>query len=233
MAPQASVASSILSSLEEVSPEGATPTDPAIAGALEYANSWGADHSQHKVAVVLVTDGLPTECGSTDIDSIAERARAEAPDILTFVIGVFEAELAQTAQTNLDALAKAGGTETALIVSTSSSVAQEIGLALASVRESAIACEYEIPEPTSGPLDYDFVNVEFTRGGVGQEPTLLPYVESASGCNTVTAGWYYDRVPSQGAPPSLIRLCPQTCAFLQGDESATVRILLGCRTVLR
>lgn len=229
MGPRATVAGPIVSSLNAASPSGATPTGPALAGALNYAKAWRSAHPEHKVAAVLVTDGLPTDCAVTDINAIAGYASAEAPTILTFVIGVFEDELAQTAQTNLDALAQSGGTDAAVVVSTSSNVAEEIGAALAGVRESIIACEYEIPDPTTGELAYDYVNVDFAHGV--SDPTPLAYVETAAECASVTNGWYYDVEPSLGTP-ALIKLCSQTCASLQGDDSASVRVRLGCPTVI-
>src|SRR5262249_6764027 len=43
-------------------PDGQTPTAPALQGAIQHASTWAKAHAGHAVAVVLATDGLPTEC---------------------------------------------------------------------------------------------------------------------------------------------------------------------------
>lgn len=231
MAPQATSGPAILAALGATTPTGATPTGPALSGAIDYAASWRGANLDHKVAAVLVTDGMPVGCSPTAIDDIAAIAAAGVATVPTYVIGVFEEALAQDAQTNLDKLAQAGGTDSAFIVSTSSNVAQEIAAALASVQESRIACEYKIPEPTVGTFVANRVNVDYKQGGAESERAL--YVGTLADCDNVEHGWYYDVVPGElGAEPtpSLILLCPQTCALVQGDDEAAISIQLGCPT---
>ena len=88
-----------------------------------------------------------------------------APPVPTFVIGVFApGAAAQTAQTNLDMLAKAGQnstTATAVIIDTGQNVATALQNALKAVQSKAIACEYKLP---AGGVDFKQVNVSFTNG---------------------------------------------------------------------
>ena len=62
---------------------GDTPTLPALRGTIEYAKRVGTDlKGKGKVAIVLVTDGVPAECSSTDENVAAEAAKV-ASDIPT------------------------------------------------------------------------------------------------------------------------------------------------------
>lgn len=230
IAPRADVSQDIINSIGACAPTGATPTGPALQGALSYLEGWHQAHPDSQPAVVLITDGLPTDCSPTSIQDIAALAEQAAPAITTYVIGVFDDEMAQTAQQNLDQIAAAGGTSTAFIISTSQNVAQEFTQALASIRRATIACEYTIPEPTSGTLQYDKVNVEYAAG---EEPrTTIPYVASSSACDDDQGGWYYDQDPQEGGTPTRIILCEQSCQMLQGHEKTVVSIRLGCPTVV-
>ena len=71
-----------------------------------------------------------------------------SPAVPTFVIGVFSPGMAaQTAQTNLDVLAKAGQnstTATAVVIDTGQDVAAALQNALKSVQSKAIACDYQV-----------------------------------------------------------------------------------------
>ena len=42
-------------------------------------------------------------------------------------------------------------------------------------------------------------------------------------------GWRYD----DPVMPTLIELCPDTCNALKGDNGASIRVVLGCATVLK
>lgn len=230
MAPRPDAAGPILDALDAREPDGATPMGPALQGAVSYLQTWLVSHPQDRTAVVLVTDGLPTDCTPVDVDAIASVASAAAPDVLTYVIGVFEDEQAQNAQQNLDAIASAGGTDSALIIKTSQDVASELIGTLATIREHSLACEYAIPEPTEGALEYDLVNVEYEPGDGTSE--TIPYVETQGACAAAGGGWYYDDPPEQGGEPTQIRLCPETCSAIQGNPEGAVSIRLGCPTVV-
>lgn len=99
-------------------------------------------------------------------------------------------------------------------------------LATEVVAGAEIACEWAVPEPPEGE-DFDpmKVNVEFDDGmGGGFE---IGYVESAADCPNVVDGWYYD----DPVAPTQIFACPQTCQKMQGIDTGSIQITLGCDTV--
>ena len=93
------------------------------------------------------------------------------------------------------------------------------------IQGSAIACEFDIPDPPPGEdFDPTKVNVEFFDG-VGSLD--IGNVDSLAACAGVTDGWYYD----DPASPQTILLCPQTCDTIQGFTNAEISIQFGCATV--
>lgn len=213
-------AAALQSSLAGHYPDGMTPTGPALSGAIQYAKSWAQSNPDHKVAVVLATDGMPTECSPEDVGSIAQIAAGAVsgdPSVPTFVIGV------GGALTSLNTIAIAGGTGQAFIVDTNAGAGDQFLDALQKIQIAALACEYAIPTG-SEPVDYGQVNVEVTPSGGA--PTTLPGVGSAANCGT-NPGWHYD----DPANPQKIVLCPASCDGLSGDAGAKISIVLGCDTL--
>jgi len=228
IAPLPGVAPAIVQSLSTHAPDGLTPTSSALAGALAHARSVATAHPERRVVVLLVTDGLPTECDPTDIASIsamAATASAATPAIATFVIGVFAPAEAQVARSNLDAIAKAGSSDRALIVQTNQNVSQAFLQALNTIRTTALSCEYTIPLPQAGALDYESVNVRFTS--TAGKTTTLGYAGSACGS---AGGWYYDQPLGAARAPTKIVMCPTTCASLKVETRGQVNVLFGCKT---
>ncbi len=225
-------APALLASIQGEAPEGATPTAPALAGALSHAASWAGQNPTHKVVAVLATDGLPTECAPTDIDSIAQLAAdglAASPSVPTFVIGVFAGN-DQVAKQNMNQLAAAGGTGQAFFISNNVDVAQAFLDALKAIQGTALACEYQLPAPPSGSeLDFGKVNVQHTPP-MGSMPNTIPYVANQASCDPVAGGWYYDVDPASGGTPTSIVMCPATCDLF--GQGGTVQIALGCETVI-
>lgn len=90
-----------------------------------------------------------------------------------------------------------------------------------------VACEFPIPEPPAGEvLDPDEVNVEI--GSAMGALDAIPRVDDVDGCGLVADGWYYD----DAADPTMIFLCPQSCATIQGIEDGVINIGFGCETIL-
>jgi hypothetical protein len=232
------------------SPAGYTPTGPALSGALMFARQRIGSMPTHRVAVVLVTDGLPggflgsagtgfppAECLPGDIAGISALASGAmgaggTPPVPTFVIGVFApGAAAQTAQTNLDMLAKAGQnstTATAVIIDTGQNVATALQNALKAVQSKAIACEYKLP---AGGVDFKKVNVSFTSGSGSASTVGHAPIDGTdgSGCDA-RGGWYYDKDPASGAPTK-ITACPASCSMFQTDLNGHVDVVLGCPTI--
>jgi len=227
-------APALSSAIGAVTPNGATPTSAALSGALAHAQAWAAQHPTHTVIVLLATDGLPTECAPQDIPSIAQIAAAGlagAPGVKTFAIGVFApADIAAGAPQNLDQIAAAGGTTKSFVVDTSQNVEASFLAALNAIRGTKLACEYAIPPPSTGTLDFGEVNTEYTPSG-GGAPSTVGYVPDLAGCDPVAGGWYYDADPAQGGAPTKIIMCPATCATFGTDTGGQVDIRVGCKTV--
>ena len=241
-------AAALMTSLTGHSPGGYTPTGPALTGALMFARQRIASMPTHRVAVVLVTDGLPggfipgfppAECMPTSIPAagsdpgIAALLRgpmgtAGSPPVNTFVIGVFSSSTAGTARPNLDMLATAGGTSPAVIIDTSQDVSAALRNALKQVQSKAIACEYQLP---TSNVDFGKVNVSFTNGS-GQASTIghAPIDgTTGTGCDA-RGGWYYDKDPATGMPTK-ITACPASCSMFQTDLNGHVDVVLGCPTI--
>ena len=126
-------ATGLLASINAKMPDGDTPTQAALTGAIAQASTWATAHPDHRVVVLLATDGLPTECIPTtattldaavaDVAAVAAGGVKATPSISTFVIGVFnQDDVANGAPTNLNEIAKSGGTNTAFIVDTTQDV---------------------------------------------------------------------------------------------------------------
>jgi hypothetical protein len=225
-------AAAISGALVAKTPEGLTPTGPALRGAIDYAAEWQAAHPGHTVIVLLATDGLPTECPPIEIDQVANYATAGAglnPPIRTYVIGVFS-PVDTDALANLNTLAAAGGgTNEAFIVDPSQDVTAQFLEALDDIRSMTLSCEYQIPPPAEGEdLNYFEVNMVFTDGG---QSTTLSYVDTPDNCDKTDYGWYYDVSEEQilnGTNPTKIIVCDETCDIFEAATSGKVDIQIGC-----
>lgn len=225
----------LMTSIDGTTPEGRTPTAPALGGAIDEATSWSKTNPGHRVIAVLATDGLPTECMPTDITAvsgIASAGVAATPSISTFVIGVFGPDDTDS-QTNLDAIAQAGGTMKAFIIDTSGDVTKQFQTALNAIRGSSlVSCDFQVPPSTgSGGLDFDKVNLEVTSSN-GQKEQLV-YVDNDSACGSTNSdAWHYDVDPTTSTPQRII-VCPSACTKIQSDVGAVVNLQIGCKASIR
>jgi hypothetical protein len=213
-------APAIVASLAKHAPQSFTPTGAALQGALQYAQSWAAAHPERTTFVVLATDGYPTECepqSMTGLAALAAAALSGTPRVYTFVVGI-------GSLWNLNAVAKAGGTREALIISDqSASAAQELTAALLSVATAPLACDFPIPTPADGGVaGIGKINVEFSTSN-GQKMKLVRVLGEAD-CSKHANGWYYDDFDA----PTRIIICPNACAAFGTGQ---LDILLGCDTV--
>jgi hypothetical protein len=225
IAPLPGVSSMITSSLaSHKMPNTATPTGPALKGAIDHATTWAQAHPSDVTIAILATDGDPSECddgtGGTllsQVEAVAAAGVAATPKILTFVIGV------GTETANLNGIAMAGGTSTAFIVDTSMNINQQFLDALNKIRGAALGCQYKIPVPKSGSVNFQQVNVQFTPGN--GKPEVVPQVPDKSHCPTSGDAWYYDNAAS----PTEILLCTTTCGTV--SAGGELDVLTGCQTV--
>jgi uncharacterized protein YegL len=213
-------APALVSSIDSNSPTGGTPTYGALKGALYAATAYQDAHPDHKVIVLIATDGEPTSCSIQDTTTIANLAKSARNynGVTTYAIAVPGASL-----TDLDAIAAAGGTTKAYDVTQD---IMQFAAKMAEIRSQALACEFPIPEPPMGEqLDPAKVNVNYTPGG-STTTTTLPNVLSAGQCSGKTA-WYYDN----NTAPTKIELCPAACQKVQGDSGASISVKFGCKTI--
>lgn len=222
----------ITSSLDAQLMSGGTPMVPLLQGAYAYLKDYQAANPKRKVVLVLATDGIPDEsCVAVGPDGIsnslqnavmlATQAQTEQPSLQTFVIGV------GTELSALDAVAAGGGTGQAFIVDTASDTQTAFFTALDTIRQAALQCEFEIPEPEEGKLIiYDQVNVSFTT------PTGVEYfanVQTADNCAAAgNSGWYYDNVDM----PTRVRLCTQACDKVRLTQNSRIDVIFGCGTII-
>ncbi len=219
----------LIQSLRSQIPNGLTPTGPALRGALEHAQTWAEQNPARQVVTVLATDGFPTECTPLeipDIAQIASTAYGAARPVRTFVIGVFgSGDLGADGQERLDTLARAGGTERAIVVNTGGNVAENFLNALNLIRDTAVSCEFKLD--ASAGLDYGRVNLQVSDANSTARDLFNVGDLSACGADE---GWYYVR--DDAGNPLQINVCPSTCAtFMAGGIRADLQI--GCATRIR
>lgn len=219
----------VFASLEAVQLRGNTPTGPALAGALEQAQSWAADHPGRQVVAVLATDGLPTDCDpldTTNLAAIVAGANSGPNPARTFVVGVFgPSQLDATGQDLLSSLAQAGGSERPFVINTNGDVTGDFLSALNEIRDTAVSCEFLLDSQAA--LDFDHVNLRVADPAGGS--TELANVGDASACADAP-GWYYTR--GLDGTPVQIEVCPSTCEQLRaGGISAELEV--GCATRIR
>jgi len=220
------------SAIAAVSPQGETPTQPALEGALQYAAQQLALNPNGKSAVVLVTDGEPNGCAST-VTNVAATAQAVSATIPTYVIGIGKA----TDLVRLNTIAAAGATGTAFFVSSDAGdggcdaggcsaqdMESRFESVLAVIRGATASCNLLLPSPPPGQsLNLSEINVSFAPSS-GQTTTLV-YNQNCGGGGV---GWFYDNLQS----PTKIEICPSSCQMVQSDVlGGSLSIAVGCQTV--
>jgi hypothetical protein len=214
-------AAALVGAIQAHAPTTFTPTAPALQGAIQHMQKWAGSHAGRQAAVVLVTDGFPTECDPQDPSLIAQIAQAAyegSPRVLTYVVGFEDAGAGSL--TNLTQIARAGGTGAALLIA-GGDISRQFVQALLGVTRSPAPCEFTLPPPTTPPLDFGHLWMRYAPLGSGV-PEVIPYVAALADCGTSSGGWYFD-APSA---PTKILTCPQTCRQF---AAATISVLYGCK----
>lgn len=202
-------------SLDAQFPNGGTPTHAALDGAIHYAQEVASNEGKDgKVAIVLVTDGLPeSNCAGNSVPAVAALAATVAQTLPTYVIGV-GGEL-----TSLTEIAAGGGTTSAFIVNANApaQIQADFLAAINAIKLSAFSCDYAIPSPPSGErLDRDKVNVVHRVDTTADTLTYDPKCTSG-------VGWHYD----DEAAPTRIELCEKSCATAKSTPGK-LEVLFGC-----
>jgi len=214
-------APAFVDALEAREAEGGTPTSAAVEGALRTARARANDNPGSKVIVLLATDGFPTQCdpalnpvGARDPSAGIPRVVEVVADgasrgVETFVVGVFESSEEADARANLSAIAAAGGTGEALIVTTAEPVTDRLLAIFEELRRTVRTCIYAIPRRGALP---DPADLEVSLQGPGVDPTPLERRADLADCDPVTGGFFFEPV-EDGRRPGFAELCPVSCAI--------------------
>jgi hypothetical protein len=169
--------------------------------------------------IVLVTDGLPLNCGNNAAHFANVLAAVGSSGIKTFVVGV---ELEANAASNLNQLAVAGGTDSAFIIQTGDPVQTERDFkeAIDDIRGVSVSCQVEIPIP---PVNTEFIpeQVNVTYKGADDKLVRLTYDPECAAPDS----WRYDDPNA----PATILLCEAACGTVKADVQAKLEIEFGCK----
>jgi len=229
-------APALIRSMEKRLPDGTTPLGAALAGAYQHLRSRPElNDPKRRSAVVLVSDGLPTECEPIRPQDVIKLLGDQAngkPSIPTFFLGVYTDEKRGSAEFIMEEFAKAGRTGKPFIVSTNQDVHKVFLDALKQIRGFVLPCEYLLPKPNGG-AQIDFSRVNITLASAGGTPTIMPQVANASACSPTRDGWYYDVSPREGQTPTTAVLCNATCERVKAAPlQSKIELALGCKTVV-
>ena len=97
------------------------------------------------------------------------------------------------------------------------------------IRLASVPCEYAIPPPSMGQLDYMKVNLHVSDQGGGRD---VPYVGSADRCDPTRGGWFYDVDPAMGGRPTRVIACQATCRAFKAEAASEVSLTFGCATAV-
>jgi hypothetical protein len=181
-------------------------------------------------SVVLLTDGYPTSCDSTndptanDIQRVIDAAAAGAQQgVRTFVLGVIDgtkgarpaylspiAEAGDTART-----AGCSATDDCFYALNNTTFAQDLKDALDQIELQAFDCSFAIPTTQGGAPDLSKINVQIETS---QGTQTLPRDTTHAG------GW--DFLPNQ----THIQLYGDACTTIKADPANKVDIVVGCTT---
>lgn len=228
---------------------GSTPTLAAVQGMSASLEDLRAEQPDAEFALILVTDGLPTGCPDADLNAVADAiSDLFAEGVPTYVIGIQNpteppaslpsgwtdwgecnfgdggGDTPCEPENNLAALgqlALAGGTEEALLLDTDDPIAtqEELTAAMLDIARATVSCEVAIPpHPNLGEsFEPDKIDVIAQLGG---DDVRLDYDETCE----IDLAWRYD----DANHPTLIQLCPETCAAVQADPSGGLTVQFLC-----
>lgn len=210
--------------LAGISTDGMTPMYAALEGSYQVATLWQDTYPGHKTIVVLSGDGSPNSCWGTTSEEISQCSSLATSALNYNGVETYCIVLASSAATALNQIAAAGGTGQSYDVSSNVSQFAQV---MSDIRDSALGCEYLIPEPEEEEFDPLKVNVLYTPGGGGDAETI-PQVANEAACGNGD-GWYFD----DPQDPTMILLCPATCTTIENDGEAQINIAFGCPTTHR
>lgn len=238
--PSSAFRDQIVDALDDVRPNGGTPTYDAYS--VAYDSLRNSNVPGHRF-MLLITDGQPTYAEScvgngradnpVDTQPIIDQiAAAASQGIRTFVIGSPGSEetvdVGDDARPWLSRAAEAGGTATDgcshdgpnychFDMVDEPNFGEGLRAALGAIAGQIVQCDYVLPEPPGDQqLDPEKVNVILTEGDGSQQLILR---SDASACEE---GWYYSDDGEQ------VLLCEGTCSRVKADAQAGLELLFGC-----
>lgn len=203
-----------------------TPIEAALRGLATYTAA--ARRPDRQMVGLLITDGAPEGCASNKNTLAAiVKTHREATGIKTYLVGMQGADF-----TTLEAIASAGGAAphddycaggaaSCHYYSVGGGTPAAFTAALARIQSEALGCKLAMPVADEGIINPNDVALEILPAN-GTTKTLVERVDGAAAC-TAAGGFFYDDPES----PSVIELCPDSCAKLAGD-GAGVEVVVGC-----
>ncbi|WP_438030991.1 vWA domain-containing protein [Sorangium sp. So ce233] len=195
-------------------PNGDTPMYPALDGATTWAINYKNAHPEEEVAVVLVTDGIPSHCNTVpnDIGELARRA------FQNYGVRVHAVGFGNSNSEIINLIAAQGGGQ-AYNLLTGSALQGGLLNALVSIRGQALPCDVTVP--LAGVADPASVSVVHVSG-TGAETTLT---RRAGAGDCASGGWYF-----ADATNTSVKLCPTTCSSIRENPGGKVRAIVPCET---
>jgi len=221
--------------LRAASPDGATPTLPALQGAIDAAAERMRASPGHKAIVLLATDGFPTACDAVipahaqhpteGIPAVAAAAAAgAAAGVQTFVLGAFAAIEAETARQQLSVVARAGGSTEAQVLETDADLTERFLAALTAIRMLSGTCTYTLPRPGGSPLDASGLTVSLVSAD-GSSVTVPAVARDE--CDPARGGYVLDHTPTWRDPARFLEPCPASCARVEAGAAVVVDARCG------
>ena len=211
----------------------------AVRGALGYLMGIARAHPEERAVLVVISpddNGFGSYLCEDAEGTITTQDQAWdeleqmvgmglAMGVRTFFVGVAGASPEDwRLRPILERIAEAGGGE---FLSAEEEEADSLADRLREIAVQDFACEFSIPQPSSGEFDPGLVNVRYRKSN-GNLQNLYYYPEGAENCRNALAGWHYDNPDA----PSRIVLCETTCISAQQTEDPAVQIILGCPPVV-
>lgn len=207
-----------------------TPLAPSLKGAIDLQK---ASKLAGTKSVILLTDGYPTSCNTTqdptanDIQRVIDAAQTGMQGqnlVRTFVMGVIDQAKGAKAA-HLSPIAKAGGTERyqgceanndCFYALNANTFATDIKKAFDAIALQAFDCTFALPPPEMGAThDLSKVNVQLvTQNGTSQ----------LSRDTNHQGGWDY--LPNM----TQVQLYGAACQTVKDDAMSHVEIVVGCKT---
>ena len=245
----ASQAALLKARITSTKPSSSTPTLKVLQGqypALETFAPAAPLPANGKRVLVLLTDGVPDD-GAVEQKAVVKLAAEElkktgaSGPVATFAVGIGNVQPLDATTYDprfMGELATAGGTANAACTAgetsdiskmchfqvvpngkTAAQIRQELIDALNRIRGAALSCDYALEKSASGAVDPSKVNVSFTDAS-GKE-TVIP--------QSAADGWSYDNATA----PTRVIVNGAKCDQLKGDTKGRVKIILGCKTVVK